>query len=484
MSLFSKPKLIIWPKTKVVELYIDRKENNTLSFDLNLWQKCNDKDLEALSLYFRQNKFDSISVLVPDDVVFTKSFTYDSKIDNIDKKEVISLATNLVNFPIDPDAIEYKLTQANDKTIIQAFIYDKPKLDQLKSNLNTIGIGVNKFVSVSTAISNTISSIYKQEFFLIYPLNDQEYTLLLSKDNSVYLTVNLKGPSLDIQKIINYSNFYFSNITQKIYVPEGRDLEIITTTQMDKTLYSESQIAQSLSKASNLPLPVLGEITNSASVNTDIISTPNNISSQTKMENKKRNILPIIAIFIFTAALGSVGAWFIFNKNSGEVASPTGTSEETSQPTVVPTATATPKPTIAEIEKDIKIQILNATEINGQAATLKAKLVALGFKNINVGNAKETATENSIQVKSASTSAYFESKLSSDFPATYTEDLKSSSTYDAVFTIGTDLSSMSSSTTSTSDEETTPTVTKTVTKSVTPTVTKAATKSATPTVSE
>ena len=485
MSLFSKPKIILWPKAKTVELYIDRKENNTLSFDLDLWQKCNDKDLESLSLYFRQNKFGSISVLVPDDVVFTKSFTYDSKIDNIDKKEVIGLATNLVNFPIDPDAIEYKLTQSADKTIIQAFIYDKPKLDQLKSNLNIIGINVNKFISVSTAISNTISSIYKQEFFLIYPLNDQEYTLLLSKNNSVYLTINLKGPSLDIQKIINYSNFYFSNITQKIYVPEGRDLEIITTTQMDKTLYSESQIAQSLSKASNLPLPVLGEMTSSVLINTDIISTPNNISSQTTMENKKRNILPIIAVFIFTAALASVGAWFIFNKNSSEVASPTSTSE-TSEPTVAPTATATPKPTVAEIEKDIKIQILNATEINGQAATLKAKLVALGFKNINVGNAKETATENSVQVKSASTSAYFESKLSSDFPATYTEDLKSSSTYDAVFTIGTDLSSMSSSTSSTdeNEEETTPTVTKAATKSTTPTVTKAATKSATPTVEE
>ena len=337
----------------------------------------------------------------------------------------------------------------HDKTIIQAFIYDKPKLDQFKSNLNTIGISVNKFTSVSTAISNTISSIYKQEFFLIYPLNDQEYTLLLSKNNSVYLTVNLKGPSLDIQKIINYSNFYFSSITKKIYIPEGRDLEIITTTQMDKTIYNEAQIAQSLSKASNLPLPVLGEMTTSVLLNTDIISSPNNISSpsSTKMENKKRNILPIIAVFVFTAALASVGIWFVLNRNASEVESPT-VSEEIVQTTVAPTATATPKPTIAEIDKDIKIQILNATDINGQAATLKAKLVALGFENINVGNAKETATENSIQVKSASTSAYFESKLSTDFPATYTTDLKSTSTYDAVFTIGTDLSSMSSSTTS------------------------------------
>lgn len=458
MPLFSKPKLIIWPKAKIVEIYIDRKENNTLSFDLNLWQKCNDKDLESLSLYFKQNKFGSVSVLIPDDIVITKSFTYDSKIDSIDKKEVIGLATSLVNFPIDPDALEYKLTQIADKTIIQAFIYDKPKLDQLKLNLNTIGISIDKFTSVSSAISNTISSIYKQEFFLIYPLNEQEYTLLLSKDNSVYLTANLKGPSLDIQKIVNYSTFYFSNLTKKIYIPEDRDIEIVTTTEMDKTLYSESQIAQSLSKASNLPLPVLGEMTTSVLNNAVIINAPTNISSSsTKMENKKRNFLPLIAVFIFTAAIASVILWFVLNKNSDEVETPK--NEEVAQTTVTPTATTAPKPTIAEIKKDIKIQILNATDINGQAATLKAKLVALGFTDISVGNAKETATQNSVQVKSASTSAYFESKFATEFPATYTEDLKTTATYDAVFTIGTDLSEMSS----TSTKSTTVTPTKKVT---------------------
>ena len=469
MSLFSKPKLVIWPKAKVVELYIDRKENNTLSFDLNLWQKCNDKDLESLRTYFRQNKFDSVSVLISDDVVFTKSFTYDSKIDSIDKKEVIGLATSLVSFPIDPDSLEYKLVQINDKTIIQTFIYDKPKLDQLKANLDIIGVGVNKFTSVSTAISNTISSIYKQEFFLIYPLNDQEFTLLLSKNNSVYLTNNLKGPSLDIQKIVNYSNFYFSSLTQKIYVPEGHELEIITTTQMDKTIYSEEQIAQTLSKPSNFPLPVLGEMTSSVSKNAAIINSPTNISSSSiNMENKKRNFLPIIAIFIFTAALASVAIWYVLNKNSTEeVTTPTNetVAEVTSVPTVIPTV----KPTVAEISKDIKIQILNATDINGQAATLKAQLVALGFTNIAVGNAKTSATENSVSVKSASTSAYFESKMATSFPATYTEDLKTTATYDAVFTIGTDLSA-TAATSSTSK------VTPTVTKTATPSVTKAATK--------
>ena len=458
MSLFSKPKLVLWPKSKVVELYIDRQENNTISFDLDIWQKCNEKDLESLKLYFQQNKFGSASVLIPDDVVFTKSFTYDSKIDNIDKKEVIGLATALVNFKIDPDAIDYKLVQAADKTIILANIYDKPKLDQLKSNLAIIGVNINKFSSVSAAISNTISSIYKQEFFLIYPLNDQEYTLLLSKDNSVYLTVNLKGPNLDIQKIINYSTFYFSNVTQKIYVPEGRDLDINTTTKMDKTLYDESQIAQSLSKASNLPLPVLGEMTTSVSAKADIISTSTNINSTSKnMENKKKNILPILAVFIFTAALVSIIVGVILNRNSSEITSPTD-NNEIAETNVSPTQAPSPSPTIAEISKTIKIQVLNATDINGQAATLKAMLVKLGFENVTTGNAKTTATANSVQVKSATNSAYFSSNLKTDFPATYTEDLAKTATYDAVFTIGTDLSTGASTTT-----KVTPTATKSAT---------------------
>lgn len=469
MPLFSKPKIILWPKAKTVELFIDRKEKNNLSFDINLWQKCSDKDLESLYTYFQQNKIDSVSVLIPDDVVFTKSFTYDTKIDTIDKKEVIGLATNFVNFPIDPEGIEYHITQINDKTIIQSFIYDKPKLDQLKTNLQTIGIKINQLTSVSTAIANTISNIYKDEFFLIYPLNEQEYTLLLSKNNSVYLTNNLKGPSLDIQKIVNYSNFYFSNITKKIYIPEGSDLEIITTTEMVKTPYTDFQIAQMLSKPTNLPLPVLGEMTTSVSSNADIIKPNTNISSSPnpiiKMDNKKRNFLPLIAVFVFTAAVASVIIWFVLNKNKADE-TVTPTSEITSAPvtTTTPVATATPKPTIADIKKNIKIQVLNATDINGQAATLKAQLVALGFTDITVGNSKETATENSVSVKSASTSAYFESKMDESFPATYTADLKSTSTYDAVFTIGTDLSKTSGS--------------------VTPTVTKAATKSATPTTAD
>lgn len=467
MSLFSKPKLVLWPKSKTIDLYLDRKENNTFSFNLNLWQDLSPKDLEPLALYLNQNKFSSASILIPDDVVITKSFTYDSKIYNIDKKEVISLASNFVNFQIDPDSIEYKLSQENDKTIIQAFIYDKPKMDILKANLGKIGLGSFFIKSVSAAISTVISSIYKQEFFLVYPLNDQEYTLLLSKDNSVYLTVNVKGPSLDIQKIVNYSNFYFSSITKKIYLPSEKEIEINTTTEMDKTVFDEAQIAQSFTRASNLPLPVLGELYGLNSNNTAIINAPiENISLPIKkMEKNKKNILPLVAVFIFTAALASVIIWFVLNRNSSTSDVETNDITPEVVETSAPIETPTPTPTIAEISKDIKIQVLNATDINGQAATLKATLVALGFTNVSVGNATGTATENTVSVKSASTSAYFDSKLTTDFPATYTTDLKTTSVFDAVFTIGTDLSTGTSATTKTA----TPSVTKAVTKAPTAT---------------
>lgn len=461
MSFFSKPKVVLWPKDKFLEIYIDKKENNHFTLDINFWQENSDKDLEPLIDYLQKNKIKECSVLVPDDVVLTKSFIYDTKIDQIDKKEVIGLAESFVPFKIDPDSINYTLVQESNKTIIQSTILETGKMSILKSNLDKLNIQINAFNSVSSAISKVLSSIYSNQFFLIYPLNDHEYTLLLSKNNTIYLTNNFKGPDLDIQKTINYSNLYFSTPAKKVYYPENKELEIITTMEIEKTSYNESQIAQNLNKPANFPLPVLGEFS-------VIINNPQDInSSGVKKMNNKKNILPIIAVLIFTAALVSFIVYFVSNKNSDETeeitqnAVPTSIVEETIQ--------ETPTPTIAEIDKDIKIQVLNATDINGQAATLKAMLVKLGFENVTVGNATSNADENSVQVKSASTSAYFENALRLDFPATYSTDLKSTSTYDAVFTIGTNLSTSESA--GSDEEEATPTakVTPKTTSKVTPT---------------
>ncbi|MEI8067432.1 MAG: LytR C-terminal domain-containing protein [Candidatus Shapirobacteria bacterium] len=485
MSLFSKPKVVLWPKAESVEVYIDRKENNNLSFDINLWEEKSEKDLGPLFYYLKQNKIESCSVLIPDDILLTKSFIYDTKITEIDKKEVIGLAESFVQFKIDPDSIEYTLLQEADKTIIQSTISQKKKIDTLKLNLAKLNLKINSLTSVSASISKVISSLNSGEFFLIYPLNSQEYTLLLSRNNVIYLTANLKGPSLDIQKTINYSTLYFGSITKKIYVPDIKEVEILSTTDLEKTTYNETQIAQSRGKASNLPLPVLGELISTNSTYTDIIKQPTDISLKKPMENKK-NILPIVAVFIFTAALASIIIYIVLTRNKTEdtqsPASDTQSQIEETIPTIEPVATIAP--TIAEISKALKLQVLNATEINGQAATVKSELAALGFTSIAVGNSKEAVTSNQVKLKASlsTASAYFKSKMDANFPATYTSDLPASSQYDAVFIIGTDLSTGAAATLKTTVTPTVAktTVTPTVTKTATPSVTKAPT--AVPTV--
>ena len=106
--LFSKkPATVLWPKSDNVAVYRDLKENNTFSVDLNLWSKLSESEVSSLRTYLAQSQITQCTILVPDDVLLTKSFLYDSKIDSIDKNEVIGLAESFVQFKINPDAIEY-----------------------------------------------------------------------------------------------------------------------------------------------------------------------------------------------------------------------------------------------------------------------------------------------------------------------------------------------------------------------------------------
>ncbi len=473
MSLFSKPKVVLWPKEQTVDLFIDKSENNIFSVDINLWKNSSESEIQSLNLLLSQNNIDSCTILIPDDVVFTKSFIYDTEIKTIDKTEVAGLAESFVHFKIHPDYLDFKLIPISGKTIILSHIFDRTKIDALKVNLSLLKLKSFNFESVSQSITNIISSRFDNEYFLLYPLNQNEYTVLLSKKDSVYLTSNIKGPSLDIQKIINYSNLYFSSPTTKLYTPGDRELEIISTSTLDKTPYSETQLAKDFNKPSNLPLPVLGTfipITHSA----DIITTVHNNSVKPKMENKK-NFIPFVIVFLVTALIASAVIWFVLNKDkSTTVENPTVNPDVI--PTQIETPTVAPSPTIADINKNIKLQVLNATDINGQAAVLKEKLTSLGFTSIAVGNAKENSTVNKIELKPSlsSVSAYFQSQLSGYFDAVPTTDLKETSTYDVVFTIGTDLGKSTITTGSDESGSVTPT------KKPTPTKTASASATVTP----
>ena len=477
MALFSKPRVVIWPKDNSVNIYLDRADNNIFSLDINLWKNCSESDLQALSTLFTEQGIDTATILIPDDVVFTKSFIYDTQITEIDKNEVIGLAKSFISFKISPDHINYDLVQSNGKTIIQARIFEKSKITALEDNLHSLSLKSFSFESVSQSIANIISQKFSDQYFLIYPLENSEYLLMLAAKDSIYLTSIIKGKELEIQKLINYSKLYFPSIVTKIFVPSDLSADLIATTKLDKSPFSQTSFAEEFKKTSNLPIPVLGVMV-SKSITTGIMNTSDTNSSQPKMENKK-NILPFIAVFVITAALASIIIWFVLNKNS-ENTPETPIAEVT--PTIVQEIpTEAPTPTMAEISKTLKLQVLNATDINGQAAVLKEKLTKLGFTSIAVGNSKEKLTENKLQIKAsqASASAYFVQELAGFFDVVPTTDLPESSTYDAVFSIGTKLEATADSTTAPS-QKTTITPSATATKSattVTPTVKVTATPS-------
>ncbi len=447
MSFFSKSSFVFWPQKNSTQIYCHKKENNTISFDVDLWKKQSAADLQPLKLYLKKNRIKSGHFLLSDEIIVTRSFIYDSQINSIDKKEIVALAKDFVSFDIDDHSIDSELIPGQQKTVIRAHIYHRQKIKILLENLSLLGLKNHTFSPLSQTIANLVKTFYSQEYFFLFPLSSSQFLLILAKGDLVFLTATLKGTSLDIQKIINYSKLYFSAPIKKIFTPNNDSPDLVSTTSLEKTGYDSSQIAQNLNLPTNLPLPVIGSFILPNKQNTDIIKSMNEdqLSNSTSADDitsisspKKKKVLPILAVFIFTAALASIVIWFVLNRSdSGAPGQALPTSPATA-PTVVPTSV----PTIADIEKDLKIQVLNATNINGQAAYLKEKLLALGFTDITLGNSSQSLSVNQVKLKKTDSdliSAYFKSKIADVFPATYDPGQADADTYDIVFIIGTDI---------------------------------------------
>ena len=483
MSLFKKPLVLLWPKSTSLEIYLDKKDENYFSFDLNLWKALPDSELLPLFNFLKSNKISSLHLLLPDDVYPSKSFLYDSKIESIDQSELISLAESFISFKIEANSIQYQLLPTKDKTLILSQILDQQKFQVLLQNLTKLGLSVESYQSVSSSIAKVFAQFNQDEYFLAYPVSQTEYSLFLAKGDTVYLSTLLKNNSPDLQKTLNYSKLYFQKEVNKIYLPSSPQLELNLKSTMDKTEYDSKQIALKSGKASNIPLAALSFFTSTQSLPKQALPelkvpspqlTPPPVSiTETKtpeespqpviinkspdtnlsknMESKK-NILPLIAVFIFTAALASVVIWYVLNRNSETALPVSPTTEEITPVAEVPTLT--PTPALVALEKDLKLQVLNATDINGQAATLKQSLTKLGYTSVAVGNATTNETTNQIQMKAeyASSSAYLKDQLSGTFDATITTDLDEDSSYDLIFIIGTDLSESETDTASSNSD--------------------------------
>jgi hypothetical protein len=450
MSTSNLSKIIFWPKADNLNIYFAKSEDNSISFEMNLWVEQTPEEIARLATFLKSKKITNASVLIDDSVVFTRSFVYDEKVTTVALDEVVTLAKGSAPFEIIPSQVTYEVVPQGEKSLIQTRIFDQTKLSPLLKNLGALNLKLSYF-ALSEALIKLFDHFYEKPYFIIYPL-ESDYLVTLGFAGKVYLTSIVKKTLIDIKKIINYSSAYFGSQATKIFLPPALE-SVFDIPEIEKTIYSDSQVVVDLKLPSNLPLPVAGII-------------------DTTMENKK-NILPIIAVALFTAIIAAIIVYFALNQNSkpGDVTDPK-VAMITPIPTETVATTPTPIVTVAEPSKSLKLQVLNATDISGQAAVIKEKLTKLGFTSVNVGNATQAATENSIQIKStlSSSSAYFTGKVS-DFATATVTDLKANSTYDVVFIIGTDLKTGASApSTTTVTPSKTATSTATVTPKATPTL--------------
>lgn len=434
MSLFSKPKVVLWPKKDSLEIYFDKTDNNTLSFETDLWQSQSEDSLKNLASFFQKNNISQVYVILDDTYVITKTFIYDSVITTLDPSEVITLAKDSVEFKISPEAVTFDLEPDNERTLVRTRIFNQDKFLVLTSNLEKLGLKVLDYETLSSALAKLYTHFDSGEHFLFYPISAHDYLAILSNQGHVYLTSIIKKTLPELKKLLNYSQAFFGNPKPTQYFP-GEN-------------YNESEIAARFQKASNLPLPVLSFFVGNSKPKTDIIKPTVPVIDSTKietpMENNKKNILPIIAVFLITILITSAIVWFILDQNNKntEINTPTGETEIQTEEISSPVVTEAPTPTIAEISKATKIQVLNATEINGQAATLKAQLTNLGFTSVSTGNSAKKETTNQIQAKKEIATDYFLQKIPQFSDSTVSE-LAATSSYDLIFIIGTDLKATS-----------------------------------------
>lgn len=431
MALFSKPKIVLWPQDKNLNLYFNRNENNKFSFEIDLWQPQSANALSPLATFFKQSKITESYVLLDDNYVVTKTFIYDQVVDKLNPEEVVTLAKDSVDFKISPDSVTFDLEPSQNRTLVITRIFNQEKFQNLQENLNKLNLKVLDFETVSSATIKAFSQIDNSQYFFFYSTDDHDYLASLSKGGKVYLTSPIKKTLPELKKLLNYAQAYFGDKEPLQYYP-GQN-------------YQETEIASRFQNPSNVPLPVLSFFIGNIKpapviIKTDTVNTP---FTPPMEENNKKNILPIIAVFLFTLIAASLIVWYVLNHNKSEediIPGGENTANEISS-TPSPAEEISPTTAPAEISKDIKIQVLNATEINGQASTVKGELTKLGFTDVSTGNSNDTSGENKIQTKKDISGQYFAENIKG-FTDADLSDLAASSNYDVVIIIGTSLSNV------------------------------------------
>jgi len=114
---------------------------------------------------------------------------------------------------------------------------------------------------------------------------------------------------------------------------------------------------------------------------------PSPIGAYNQKQSKGANVW--VFVFLGLLIIGGAGIFFFASKNSESKPTPTPSFG------VIPVEDFTPKPTSSPTpeavdKSEVTIEVLNGTGKTGEASYLQGKLKALGFENIEAGNADAT----------------------------------------------------------------------------------------------
>jgi hypothetical protein len=162
------------------------------------------------------------------------------------------------------------------------------------------------------------------------------------------------------------------------------------------------------------------------------------METELKMPDKpqKNYMWPILFIFIFAITLFAG----VFAYRQGVFEGLFAKKEVAATPTPVP-PTTTPEPTLVEADlSEFEVQILNGSEVGGEASRQKDSLEAEGFTIASVGNADESSyTDTIIQAKKNVNKAFvakLKSILEETFDTVKTKTLDEDSSVPVVVILG------------------------------------------------
>lgn len=224
-------------------------------------------------------------------------------------------------------------------------------------------------------------------------------------------------------------------------VEEKNDLVNQEEVHVKEEVVNESGVEEAIQPVNSVNQEVMNETPAKEIAEQRTPESDNAYVVQTEIKKNLLRYFILVAVISFLVGLVSMAAIsFFLQKKPFEL--PFITRKVEIMPSPVPTITVEPTKVVEVNLAEYNIEVLNGSEIAGEASKLKTELITGGFKVVSIGNAEKSDYRDTIISVKKKVSAAFLEKLKDNLKKTYTlaPDAKTSlpetSEADVVITIG------------------------------------------------